>query len=582
MHWVTLSTIITTLNIKHLKRYACLHFIAVFSAIFFIIAVCGMLALLTMNWKLEWFSNIYLNFQFIFWFIIIYYAIMLLFVTQRSGEIYKFTKKEAEPRIDATQENTLIKENVEVKMVTVKTLRALSGNRFLRRAAGSVKILLYQRIKSLVLKIFNSMHLRRKKDILVGILKKCLRVFLYFFYPRLNDFVKGSFIVLGFFAGASAIQNNLYWGDMIQQLFFVWLVFEFMAYQARYQWNDIRGLKEDLEHEKRDDRLRLPAEILGPRYSVHISFVIFVLRGCFVIWFIPQHYLKMSLLYKIVLTALTFLIFVWALFYERARTDDKDKQGKITIGLVGFGYALRFAAGWISVNSQKIGLCFALAGILYVWGVGFVSMTWVLEAAYNVQKKPERSLKKHLQYLFNQIPSGQRNDPYPLKKAIWKTTIWDCAYYASIIAFSITLLSLVDHSQLLLLLLQIMSICLLFLSTKIDLDKPSQLFCLFVAMFILFCEGCVLYTFNLPMVICACKFICFITYAAFRLMNYDSIYSLRGNAIKAMQFCFEMPSRVKKRLFVLWVWFIGQSTYELLNKEKKPEYSASKEPPVSQ
>ena len=89
---------------------------------------------------------------------------------------------------------------------------------------------------------------------------------LYLLYPRLKDIHKGFLIIIGYVAGlmldhsAADISN-------IWKLIMVWFVFEFLGYQARYQINDLRGVK-------LDNGKRLP----DPSQNAGLSSVVILLR----------------------------------------------------------------------------------------------------------------------------------------------------------------------------------------------------------------------------------------------------------------------------------------------------------------
>lgn len=69
---------------------------------------------------------------------------------------------------------------------------------------------------------------------------------------RFDEAVKRLFIPVAFFLGVAARGN---WGTVdYGQSLLVWGIYEFLLYDARYQWNDIRNYREDQENE-REDRL---------------------------------------------------------------------------------------------------------------------------------------------------------------------------------------------------------------------------------------------------------------------------------------------------------------------------------------
>ena len=108
-----------------------------------------------------------------------------------------------------------------------------------------------------------SSHVRRNERSLLS----------YLLMPRVAEWVKwviapGAFVVTAWATGA--FRN---W----HQFIIVWLILEYLIYQARYQWNDIRGFHEDAEHPESTARLRLPG---GPnaRRNILASCLVGVLR----------------------------------------------------------------------------------------------------------------------------------------------------------------------------------------------------------------------------------------------------------------------------------------------------------------
>lgn len=75
------------------------------------------------------------------------------------------------------------------------------------------------------------------------------RMWNYLLYPKVKDFQKAGLIVIGFLAGEW--MDNGYTGLLSlkewAKLLLVVFVFDVLIYQARYQWNDIRGLAKDTE-----------------------------------------------------------------------------------------------------------------------------------------------------------------------------------------------------------------------------------------------------------------------------------------------------------------------------------------------
>lgn len=212
-------------------------------------------------------------------------------------------------------------------------------------------------------------------------------------------------VVLGFLYGIilSNKLNNiaLYTGRLI----FVLIVFEFLAYQARYQINDIRGLKEDKEIGCKG-RL-LSDEIDNPGHIIKISFIVaFIKIMLSVVMVIFQggeirNFLLISL----------GILFGSTILYETARAN---KNTWLIFVLVGTGYPLRFLIGFFSIlplettvhSIQMVCLIFAL------WSYGSFSsiLAWTNEVIERMQKVkknnnsfPVSYEKKHFEDIQNII-----------------------------------------------------------------------------------------------------------------------------------------------------------------------------------
>ena len=166
-------------------------------------------------------------------------------------------------------------------------------------------------------------------------------------------------------------------------LLFVTFVFDVLAYQARYQWNDIRGAFEDGLNPRRERRRRLQPVLDSIDTTRRIPGVV--------------------LLYKLILAAVI-LVAWWdgrstaigtgiiamsapALAYERERAG--RNRLFVLLGLVGLGYPLRFAVGYYATmspylfeGSWSIDPSIVLL-VIATWsfGIVFVSITWALEGA---------------------------------------------------------------------------------------------------------------------------------------------------------------------------------------------------------
>lgn len=158
----------------------------------------------------------------------------------------------------------------------------------------------------------------------------------YFLYPK-TDFQKPILVLAGFVCGIILTGSKLS-GSNLSDILLVLFVFEFLAYQARYQINDIRGRREDVELGK--SRL-FDSKTVDSLYLIKLSFGIACVR--IILALLITLVLGVSIR-KLLLISLGLLVAItW--IYEKARTIGKkeiDGNAEAIFILVGMGYPLRF------------------------------------------------------------------------------------------------------------------------------------------------------------------------------------------------------------------------------------------------
>lgn len=289
------------------------------------------------------------------------------------------------------------------------------------RYAGKVSVLKRQRRLN-VLQNDEEKRVSLKKDI--------LHVIFYFVYPKIKDIHKVFLLIWGFmtgiFLGNGGVSISINPEQFINLLILI-VVFDFLTYQARYQWNDVRGLREDMEEKKEG---RLPAALIGTHMAVAVSLVIIIIKilSAILISLIWRGRMRRVLLISIL------LIMVCSILYEAARTLQKVWA---TLFIVCLGYIIRFFSGlWAawpdiwSVQFRNIMLSMsdALSALLNIWnadikvitGDDFRAAVILLLAAYGCygaysvflpwtheairQKNKGREIRKlHYCYLYNKI-----------------------------------------------------------------------------------------------------------------------------------------------------------------------------------
>lgn len=219
----------------------------------------------------------------------------------------------------------------------------------------------------------------------------------YLLLPRPEDLVKWVIVPASFgislLVGVQASHINI--GYAVA----VWLILEYFLYEARYQWNDLRGLARDSVHPQARARKRLP---LGRNSSkaarnAQLSAVTMALRigiVCVAIWILGQP--DMAPGYAKGLAGFSAIVILSAIGYEALRADTKwtpplrMRARDISIWLlVGIGYAVRGCAGFFLGGTDWLSFRMFMVFLFFLaYGVMFVLLTWVLEAAQHCVSEP--------------------------------------------------------------------------------------------------------------------------------------------------------------------------------------------------
>lgn len=241
---------------------------------------------------------------------------------------------------------------------------------------------------------------------------------LYLIYPKTKDLQKPLLIILGFIYGC--FYSNVYLERIyIQRLFLVLFIFDVLAYQARYQINDLRGIKED-EEAGCTNRL-MGKGVSDQSRAIKISFTVALLKivASILITLLWGGEVRFVLLVCLVLLA------VCTLIYEGARA--KEKAEKCIFCFVGSGYALRFFVGFFSVVpftsmmqsvTQDLPILF-LGLALWTYGSFAAILPWTNEVIARIQNInnpfPPSYRKKHYQAIHEIIGDRYRKE-MPLRE----------------------------------------------------------------------------------------------------------------------------------------------------------------------
>ncbi|MCW2605992.1 MAG: putative rane protein, partial [Frankiales bacterium] len=208
----------------------------------------------------------------------------------------------------------------------------------------------------------------------------------YLLVPRPKDLVKALVVPLAFAVGAVTTSTALD-GRRLLQAALVWFALELLVYQARYQWNDVRGFAADQAHPDAASRGRLPGPMERARPHIAASTAVAVLRLL----------LTAALAVAVpevagLLLAATLGVFGVAAGYERLRGAATGHTSEVPVPLrpalvglwvaVGAGYAVRGLTGLaLAVDlTARPGLAVVAGVAMWALGVVFVTCRWTLEA----------------------------------------------------------------------------------------------------------------------------------------------------------------------------------------------------------
>lgn len=229
------------------------------------------------------------------------------------------------------------------------------------------------------------------------------------------------------------------------------IIIEGLIYQARYQFNDIRGLKDDIKtHNVFNKPGKYLVECSNKRIFVLLSFFLIIIKLTLAFWLIIKigDEMKMPLL-----ICSNFIIFI-TIFYEVSRSMKWDIP---VIILVSLGYLLRILAGlWCAIpnlfenNTQLIELGYSQINIWLLllsfaaMGGFSVTISWLYEAFY--QKRSGEIVKHHYRYLFESFEERfdkylQNNDNgfYPLIERGKLSDWWNFYFLCSILLCSLNI-----------------------------------------------------------------------------------------------------------------------------------------------
>ena len=310
--------------------------------------------------------------------------------------------------------------------------------------------------------------------------KEFREFFHYLILPRKESILKVILLACGFIA-ASFVSGDFYPTHLV----YIVIVFEFLLYQARYQFNDIRNLKEGKSDNKHSKRL---ADFIAEDkpFRIRITILMILVRAniaLLMIWLWGA-----SIRNTLLLTVLCLILL--SITYEFVRTKEK---GGLTILLCGTGFPLRFFVGALAASEEyiKSSLWPDFIIILFVcllWGTTVTLMKWVREVDGLIIDDKIGDEKKHQKAHYNivyQWIKDRRNGLGTKEKSVFsvKGKISDswfiCYCFILILLVIYRIIYMKSMFSLILPLLSVTSALVLYMIKKDDWLYPASFFVFF-------------------------------------------------------------------------------------------------------
>ncbi|MFG1849600.1 hypothetical protein [Micromonospora carbonacea] len=249
------------------------------------------------------------------------------------------------------------------------------------------------------------------------------RLWSYLLVPRTADWVKWIIVptVGGLLLWAGSLPFDR---DRLVTAASVWLMLEGLVYTARYQWNDIIGLADDVAHPAKRARRRLPIGSSSEtmRRNIRRSAATALARVALAVG--VGVYLDLWWVVACLIGAVFGVAGLYEALRRRPAPERPERTTPVTVAVwlaVGLGYVLRAAvACWLIGLGLDDARTWLVAGAFGAFGVMFVTLTWALEAGSycrevggEIQYAPELRAKPHiaalLPYAGRPVTCGRHN-----------------------------------------------------------------------------------------------------------------------------------------------------------------------------
>lgn len=227
----------------------------------------------------------------------------------------------------------------------------------------------------------------------------------YLLVPRVADHVaKVAVITVGFALGRIAAPGSYASAGALGRLVLMVVVVEYLFYQGRYSWNDLRDASHDASHAASSERGRIP----GPLTSQKASLILFSMLAKALIGFAI---VVISWRGELVRVSVTFAaIWTMAVLYEVVRDRIRDGRDPKSLGwrrlaylvfvLVGSGYCIRMIAG-MAIGSEgrvRTATLAVMGATLWLLETSTVAIAWTLEGGTFLRARRPHPLEGPFDY----------------------------------------------------------------------------------------------------------------------------------------------------------------------------------------
>jgi hypothetical protein len=267
----------------------------------------------------------------------------------------------------------------------------------------------------------------------------------YLLLPRPADVGKTVILPLGFVVGS--LLSTAPSGHTIVRALMVWFAIEYLTYQARYQWNDIRGFWSDQLHPDCDARGRLPGPAERGQAHIALSAKVAVARVLAAVLLVVVARVGVVFLFSIV------AVFAVAVIYEWVRTragaqgpGERPATACVALWVVsGGGYCVRGLTGLMLATGTQVSLVGLILAGIACWSAGivFVTTRWAVESIPFVTRRDGRlhwvaspdAGRGHLLALAHWLPRDAEAAPDELRtwRMLWVRRPWHAPWNVALL-----------------------------------------------------------------------------------------------------------------------------------------------------